>query len=84
MWISALEPIVTKASGQQSIQRRILQLSHSLREDGRRNPGILRDQLQSALKIVDPAGRGEVVFRLLPNCSGKMWLNCYASGVRRE
>jgi hypothetical protein len=82
--ISALEPIVTKASGQQSIQRRILQLSHSLRKDGRRNPGILRDQLQSALKIVDPAGRGEVVFHLLPNCCGKMWLNCYASGARRE
>ena len=82
--ISALEPVVTKASGQQSIQRRILQLSHSLREDGRRNPAILRDQLQSALKVVDSAGRGEVVFRLLPNCSGKMWLNCYASGVRLE
>jgi len=82
--IGALEPIVTKASGQQSIQRRILQLSHSLRTDGRRNPGILSDQLRSALKIVDPLGRGEVVFHLLPNCSGKMWLNTYATGVRRE
>jgi hypothetical protein len=82
--ISALEPVITKASGQQSIQRRILQLSHSLRTDGRRNPGILRDQLRSALKIVDPSGLGEVVFPLLPNCSGRMWLNCYATGVRRE
>ena len=82
--ISGLEPVVTKTSGQQSIQRRILQLSHSLRADGRRNPGILRDQLQSALKVVDPSGRGEVVFRLLPNCLGKMWLNSYATGVRRE
>ena len=80
--ISALEPLVTKASGQQSIQRRILQLSHSLRPDGRRNPGILRDQLRSALKTIDPFGRGEVAIALLPNCAGKMWLNCYGTGVR--
>jgi len=80
--ISGLEPIVTKASGQQSIQRRILQLSHSLRPDGRRNPGILRDQLSSALKTIDPNDRREVAIALLPNCVGKMWLNCYATGVR--
>jgi hypothetical protein len=82
--ISALEPIVTKASGQQSIQRRILQLSHALRPDGRRNPGILRDQLHSALKAIDPSGRGEVAIALSPNCAGTMWLNCYATGVRPE
>jgi len=82
--ISAIEPIVTRESGQQSIQRRILQLSHSLKSDGRRNPGILRDQLQSALKLVDPSGRGEVAISLRPNCTGKMWLNCYATGVRPQ
>ena len=81
--ISSLEPVLSKTSGQQSIQRRILQLSHSLRPDGRRNPGILRDQLRSALKAVDPSTRGEVPVVLLPNCGGKMWLNCYATGVRQ-
>jgi hypothetical protein len=81
--ISDLESMLTREIGQQSIQRRILQLSHSLKSDGRRNPGILRDQLRSALKAVDPTGRGEIKIIMRPNCSGTMWLNCYATGAER-
>jgi hypothetical protein len=67
-----------------SIQRLILQLSHSLKPDGRRNPGILRDQLASALKVLDPSGRGQVGISLNENAKGKMWINCFATGVQRS
>jgi hypothetical protein len=80
--IAALEPLAAQTSGQQTIQRRILQLTHSLKSDGRRNPGILRDQLHSALRVIDPASRGEVTVNLQPNCEGKLWVNCFATGVR--
>jgi hypothetical protein len=81
--IADLESILTREVGQQSIQRRILQLSHSLKADGRRNPGILRDKLHSALKLVDPSGRGDVKIPMAPNCSGVMWLNCDATVAER-
>jgi len=80
--IAALEPLAAQTSGQQTIQRKILQLTHSLKADGRRNAGILRDQLHSALKVIDPASRGEVTVTLRPNCDGKLWVNCFATGVR--
>lgn len=78
-----LESAAAKETGQLSIQRRILQLSHSLRPDGRRNPGILRDQLVSALRLIDPSDRGQVGIPLVPNCEGKMWINCYATGAQK-
>jgi hypothetical protein len=81
--IGDLESMLTREIGQQSIQRKILQLTHSLKPDGRRNPGILRDQLRSALKTVDPTQRGEVRITMAPNCSGTMWLNCEATGAER-
>jgi hypothetical protein len=80
--LNEMERIVTRASGQPSIQRRILQLTHSLKPDGRRNSGILRDQLRSALSVLDPADRGQVSIPLLPNCRGKLWVNCYATGAQ--
>jgi hypothetical protein len=82
--LAEMEQVLTPASGQTSIQRRILQLSHSLKPDGRRNPGILRDQLASALKVLDPSDRGQVSIPLNPNADGKMWINCYATGVQRS
>jgi hypothetical protein len=81
--LNEMERIVTRTSGQPSIQRRILQLSHSLKSDGRRNPGILRDQLRSALSVLDPSDRGQMNIPLLPNCSGQLWVNCYATGAQR-
>jgi hypothetical protein len=81
--IGEVEQLVSRDRGQQSIQRRILQLSHSLKPDGRRNTGILRDQLRSALKTLDPSEKGQVSIQLLPNCDGKMWIDCYATGVQR-
>jgi hypothetical protein len=81
--IGEVEQLVSRERGQQSIQRRILQLSHSLKSDGRRNTAILRDQLRSALKTLDPSEKGQVSVRLLPNCEGKMWIDCYATGVQR-
>ena len=80
--LSEMENTVAQR-GQPSIQRRILQLSHSLKSDGRRNVGILRDQLQSALRVLDPAGRGQVSVPLFPNCDGKLWINCCATGARK-
>ncbi len=82
--LAEMETVLTPASGQVSIQRRILQLSHSLKPDGRRNPGILRDQLASALKVLDLSDRGQVSIPLQPNAEGKMWINCYATGVQRS
>jgi hypothetical protein len=81
--LNEMERIVTRASGQPSIQRRILQLSHSLKTDGRRNAGILRDQLRSALSVLDPSDRGHLSFSLLPNTDGKLWVDCYATGATR-
>jgi hypothetical protein len=82
--ISEMEQVLSRESGQPTVQRRILQLSHSLKPDGRRNPGILRDQLTSALKMLDPAGRGQASIPLAPNGAGKMWINCFATGVQRS
>ena len=82
--IGEVEQLVSLERGQQSIQRRILQLSHSLKKDGRRNTAILRDQLRSALKTLDPTDKGQVSVELVPNCEGKMWIDCYATGVQRS
>jgi hypothetical protein len=82
--IGEIEHLVSRERGQQTIQKRILQLSHSLKGDGRRNTAILRDQLRSALKTLDPSGKGQVSIRLTPNCDGKMWIDCYATGVQRS
>jgi hypothetical protein len=81
--LNEMERIIARASGQPSIQRRLLQLSHSLKSDGRRNAGILRDQLHSALSVLDPADRGQVSVPLVPNCDGNLWVNCYATGAQR-
>ena len=81
--IGEVAQLVSRERGQQSIQKRILQLSHSLKKDGRRNTGILRDQLRSALKTLDPSEKGQVSIQLVPNCEGKMWIDCYATGVQR-
>jgi hypothetical protein len=81
--LAEMERILSKSSGQSSIQRKILQLSHSLKSDGRRNAGILRDQLASALKILDPSDRGQVNIPLLPNAEGEMWINCFATGAQK-
>jgi hypothetical protein len=81
--ISEIEKATGFMQGKSSIQRRILELSHALRADGRRNPAILRDQLKSALKMLDPTGRGQVAIDLKSNCSGKMWIDCRASGATR-
>jgi hypothetical protein len=81
--IREMEQVLSGQSGHTSIQRRILQLSHSLKPDGRRNPGILRDQLAAALRVLDPANRGQVSIPLNPNAEGKMWINCFATGVQR-
>jgi len=82
--IGEVEQLVSRERGEQSIQKRILQLSHSLKKDGRRNTAILRDQLQSALKTLDPSDKGQVSIQLVPNCDGKMWIDCYATGVQRS
>lgn len=82
--LAEMEQVLARESGQVSIQRRILQLSHSLKPDGRRNPGILRDQLASALRVLDPSDRGQVNIPLSPNANGKMWISCYATGVQRS
>ena len=82
--IGEVEQLVSRERGQQSIQKRVLQLSHSLKADGRRNTGILRDQLRSALKTLDPSDKGQVSVQLVPNCEGKMWIDCYATGVQRS
>lgn len=82
--LAEMEQVLSRESGQVSIQRRILQLTHSLKPDGRRNPGILRDQLASALKVLDPSDRGQVSIPLLPNGAGEVWINCYATGVQRS
>jgi hypothetical protein len=81
--LAEMEQVASRESGQASIQRRILQLTHSLKPDGRRNPGILRDQLASALKVLDPSDRGQVSIPLRPNAEGELWVNCYATGVQR-
>jgi hypothetical protein len=82
--IGEVEQLVSQERGQQSIQKRVLQLSHSLKTDGRRNTAILRDQLRSALKTLDPSDKGQVSVQLAPNCEGKMWIDCYATGVQRS
>ncbi|HOC56887.1 MAG TPA: hypothetical protein PKI20_14815 [Verrucomicrobiota bacterium] len=82
--LAEMEQVLTRETGHVSIQRRILQLSHSLKPDGRRNPGILRDQLASALRVLDPSDRGQVSIPLIPNAEGKMWISCYATGVQRS
>ena len=82
--LAEMEQVLTRQSGHVSMQRRILQLSHSLKPDGRRNPGILRDQLASALRVLDPADRGQVSIPLSPNAEGKMWISCFATGVQRS
>jgi hypothetical protein len=82
--IGEVEQLVSRERGQQSIQKRILQLSHSLKNDGRRNNAILRDQLRSALKTLDPSDKGQVSVQLVPNCEGKMWIDCYATSVQRS
>lgn len=81
--LNELEQVLSQESGQPSVQRRILLLSHSLKPDGRRNSGILRDQLASALRMLDPGERGQVNIPLAPNAEGKMWINCFATGVQR-
>lgn len=82
--LAEMEKVLARESGQASIQRRILQLTHSLKPDGRRNPGILRDQLSSALRFLDPSDRGQVSIPLRPNAAGQIWINCYATGVQRN
>jgi hypothetical protein len=82
--IGEIDQLASRERGEPSIQKRILQLSHSLKKDGRRNTGILRDQLQSALKTLDPSDKGQVSVQLVANCEGKMWIDCYATGVQRS
>jgi hypothetical protein len=81
--IAGLEKMTGFPRGKTSIQRRILELSHALRADGRRNPAILRDQLKSALKMLDPTGRGQVAIDLAGNCRGRIWIDCRASGAKK-
>jgi hypothetical protein len=82
--LTEMEQVISRESGQTSIQRRVLQLTHSLKSDGRRNPGILRDQLASALRVLDPSDRGQVSIPLRPNATGEIWINCFATGVQRN
>ncbi|MBE0545246.1 MAG: hypothetical protein IH623_28240 [Verrucomicrobia bacterium] len=70
--VAALSSISREQRGSDSIQRRIMTLSHSLTQSGRRNIKILQDKLRSAIDFLSSDNRPFITVDFTPDCVGRM------------
>jgi hypothetical protein len=70
--IAALSSVSKEQKGNDSVQRRVLILTHSLTQSGRRNIKILQDQLRSSIDFLNPDSRPFITLDFVPFCNGRM------------
>lgn len=73
--VAAISSVSKEQRGTDSIQRKILTISHSLTQSGRRNVRILQDKLKSAIDCLSPNGRPFINVEFVSPCVGRMQIS---------